>query len=177
MAKGEELGVRPRRRRPARLNSRFQGNARFEAGLHESVLRTPLTEVMRPNRFIVAEPLFDCRFDSECRVTFGDPRGAARSSRIVSAMNWRMCPSRMSHFGGSLHPIVLDGLRWGSSAGLMPRMVWVRAFPWQCRDGPPADFEAIWSCIRSAVRVGMIHAGPPGRRIGWVLGSTGFTRG
>ena len=30
MAKGEELGVRPRRRRPARLNSLFQGKARFQ---------------------------------------------------------------------------------------------------------------------------------------------------
>jgi hypothetical protein len=37
VAKGEELGVRPRRRRPARLNSRFQTNALIELYLRPKI--------------------------------------------------------------------------------------------------------------------------------------------
>ena len=37
MAKGEELGVRPRRRRPAHLNSRFQTNPLIELYLRPKI--------------------------------------------------------------------------------------------------------------------------------------------
>ena len=48
---GEELGVRPRRRRPARLNSRFQTNARIELYLRPksgSVLKNAVRQVRPP---------------------------------------------------------------------------------------------------------------------------------